>query len=97
MTVGKKIAFGFGVVLVLLVIVSVLSLRGVSGMGEGAVDVISKMVINIFFILIDNSPIMFIKKIFLKPFSSFRFFFFLFSLSSVASVAKITFYPAQQE
>ncbi|MCK5565968.1 MAG: CZB domain-containing protein [Planctomycetes bacterium] len=42
MTVGKKIAFGFGVVLVLLVIVSVLSLRGVSGMGEGAVDVISK-------------------------------------------------------
>jgi methyl-accepting chemotaxis protein len=42
MTIGKKIAFGFGLVLTLLVVVSVIAFRGVSGMGSNAKDVIHK-------------------------------------------------------
>lgn len=42
MTIGKKIAFGFGVVLILLVVVGTLAYRGVTGMGSNAENVISK-------------------------------------------------------
>ncbi len=42
MTIGKKIALGFSLVIVLLVVVGILSFRGVTGMGKNAEDVISK-------------------------------------------------------
>jgi methyl-accepting chemotaxis protein len=42
MTIGKKLALGFGVVLVLLALVGALSFRGVGGMGADAKDVIAK-------------------------------------------------------
>jgi len=42
LTIGKKLALGFAMVLVLLVVVGVMSFRGVSGMGADAKDVISK-------------------------------------------------------
>ena len=42
LTIGKKIAYGFGLVLILLVVVGTLSFRGVSGMNNGAKDVIAK-------------------------------------------------------
>ncbi|MHC4536713.1 MAG: methyl-accepting chemotaxis protein [Planctomycetota bacterium] len=42
LTIGKKIAFGFALVIALLVVVGILSFRGVAGMGNNAEDVISK-------------------------------------------------------
>jgi len=42
MTVGRKLAFGFGVVLVLLTLVGTVSFLGVTRMGAGAEDVIVK-------------------------------------------------------
>ncbi len=42
MTVGRKLAFGFGVVLVLLTLVGTVSFLGVTRMGTGAEDVITK-------------------------------------------------------
>ena len=42
MTIGKKLALGFGVVLVLLALVGIISFRGVSGMGGDAQDVVAK-------------------------------------------------------
>lgn len=42
MTIGRKLAVGFGLVLILLTLVGVLSFRGVSQMGAGAHDVIGK-------------------------------------------------------
>jgi methyl-accepting chemotaxis protein len=42
MTIGKKLALGFGVVLILLTLVGALSFRGVDGMSNGAKDVIAK-------------------------------------------------------
>jgi methyl-accepting chemotaxis protein len=42
LTIGKKLALGFGVVLILLTIVGALSFRGVDGMGVDAKDVIAK-------------------------------------------------------
>ncbi|MHC4216068.1 MAG: methyl-accepting chemotaxis protein, partial [Planctomycetota bacterium] len=42
MTIGKKIACGFGIVLVLLVVVSLLAFTGVNNMGNSAKDVIYK-------------------------------------------------------
>jgi methyl-accepting chemotaxis protein len=42
LTIGKKIAFGFGLVIVLLIIVGSLAFRGVTKMGSNAEDVIDK-------------------------------------------------------
>ncbi|MDT8302998.1 MAG: methyl-accepting chemotaxis protein [Sedimentisphaerales bacterium] len=42
LTIGKKISLGFGLVIVLLLAVGILSFRGVTGMGNNAEDVISK-------------------------------------------------------
>ena len=42
MTIGKKIASGFGVVLILLIVVGTLAFNGVSSIGSNAKDVISK-------------------------------------------------------
>ena len=42
MTIGKKIAFGFGLVIVLLIVVGILSFRGVTGIGSSAKDVVTK-------------------------------------------------------
>ena len=42
LTIGKKIALGFSVVLLLLVVVGTLAYYGVTSMGDSAVDVISK-------------------------------------------------------
>ncbi len=42
MTIGRKLALGFGLVLVLLTLVGVISFRGVTHLGTGAQDVISK-------------------------------------------------------
>ena len=42
LTIGKKIALGFGLIIVLLVIVGTLAFRGVTRMGKNAEDVISK-------------------------------------------------------
>jgi len=42
LTIGKKISLGFSLVIVLLLVVGILSFRGVTGMGKNAEDVISK-------------------------------------------------------
>ncbi|MHC4475820.1 MAG: methyl-accepting chemotaxis protein [Planctomycetota bacterium] len=42
LTIGKKIAFGFGLVLTLLVVVGAIAFRGVDSMGSNAKDVIHK-------------------------------------------------------
>ncbi|MHC4423133.1 MAG: methyl-accepting chemotaxis protein [Planctomycetota bacterium] len=42
LTIGKKIAFGFALVLILLTVVGAIAFRGVSGMGSNAKDVIHK-------------------------------------------------------
>lgn len=42
LTIGKKLALGFGLVLVLLTLVGVVSFRGISQMNTGAKDVIAK-------------------------------------------------------
>ncbi|MHC4583704.1 MAG: methyl-accepting chemotaxis protein, partial [Planctomycetota bacterium] len=42
LTIGKKVAFGFGLIIILLLVVGILAFLGVSGMGKNAEDVISK-------------------------------------------------------
>ena len=42
LTIGKKLALGFAVVLLLLSIVGGISYRGVSSLGAGATDVVEK-------------------------------------------------------
>jgi len=46
MSIGKKLACGFGVVLLLLVVVGTLTFRGVSSLGVGVKDVIVKNELN---------------------------------------------------